>query len=228
MDDSGNRSGSRIGASGVGDDRNDNDRVNIVDSANSGETIQQDRVIAGSAQDFMEVRRLVLRGTNEEIGRALATIAKDRYGLKSVASSDPLRARVQRRYFEKHYPILGDRMRGVAVAFGKRFDDDGWNFSGLGYLLGPPPGCSVVYYPPGVTADCNGVVSRNYDFGTGTILDTRPKPGELPINARPYPIEMHPDRGYDSLALCSFDLLSGVLDGINSEGLTVTILSDEE
>jgi hypothetical protein len=190
--------------------------------------IQQDRVIAGGPKDFMEVRHLVLRGTNEEIGRALAVLVKERYDLKPEASADRLRTRAQRRYFEKNYPILHDRMRGVAAAFGKRHDDDGWNFSGLPYLLGLPPGCSVVYYPPSLTADGKGVVSRNYDFGTGTLLDARPKAGELPVNSRPYLVEMHPDRGHASLALCAFDLLSGVLDGVNSEGLSVTMLTDFE
>ena len=68
-------------------------------------------------------------------------------------SADRFRNRVQRRYLEKNYPILAARMRGVAAAFGKPPDDDAWDFSGLGYLLGPPPGCSVVYYPPGVTGE---------------------------------------------------------------------------
>ncbi len=39
---------------------------------------------------------------------------------------------------------------------------------------------------------------------------------------------MHPDRGYASLAIYSYDMLSGVLDGINSEGLTVALLADDE
>ena len=190
--------------------------------------IRQDRVIAGGPEDFMEVRHLVLTGTNEEIGRALATLAIERFGLKPEASIDRLRTRIQRRYIEMNYPSLHDRMRGVAAAFGKRLDDDGWNFSTLCYLLGPPPGCSVVYYPPGATADGKGVVSRNYEYGTGALLDARPEPGELPVNSRPYLLEMHPGRGYASLALCAFDLLSGVLDGINSEGLTVTMLADNE
>jgi hypothetical protein len=46
--------------------------------------------------------------------------------------------------------------------------------------------------------------------------------------ARPYIIELHPDKGYASLAICAFDLLGGVLDGINSHGLTVAILADDE
>jgi hypothetical protein len=36
-------------------------------------------VIAGGAEYFMAVRHLVLSGTNEEIGRALATLARGRF-----------------------------------------------------------------------------------------------------------------------------------------------------
>lgn len=45
--------------------------------------------------------------------------------------------------------------------------------------------------------------------------------------SRPYMIEMHPDESYSSLYLSSFDLL-GALDGINSQGLMVGILADNE
>ena len=191
------------------------------------QAIRQERVIAGGPKDFMEVRHVVLRGTNAEIGRALAMIDRERYKLTLEESPDPFRNRVLRKYLEKNYPILYDRMRGVATAFGKQIEDDRWDFSGLGYLLGLP-GCSVVHFPPGVTADGMSIVSRNYEYPTGTLINARTKPGELPANARPYLIEMHPDRGYPSMALCTFDLLSGVIDGINSEGLTVTMLTDGE
>jgi hypothetical protein len=45
--------------------------------------------------------------------------------------------------------------------------------------------------------------------------------------ARPYLLELHPDRGYASLAMVAYDLL-GVIDGINSEGLTVALLADDD
>jgi hypothetical protein len=198
----------------------------LVASAKSA--IQQDKVVAGSPKDFMEVRHLVLKGTNVEIGRALATLAKDRYQLNPVPSTDRLRTRAQRRYFEKNYPILYDRMHGVAGAFDKKVDDDGFNFSGLFYPMDFGAGCSVVYYPPKVTATGTGVVSRNYDFTTGTLRGNRPQNGQLAATARPYVVEMYPDHGYASLAICSYDLLSGVLDGVNSEGLTVALLADDE
>jgi hypothetical protein len=192
------------------------------------QVVREDRLVAGGPKDFLEVRHLVLAGTNEEIGRALAAIGKERHGLGPQPSADPFRTRVQRRYIDKTYPILHERMRGVAAAFGKPFEDDAWQFDGLWYLMGQKFGCSVVYYPPGVMADGKGVFSRNYDFTTGTISGAAPKHGELPCTARPYVVEMYPDRGYASLAVYSYDLLSGALDGINSEGLTVALLADDE
>ncbi len=190
--------------------------------------IQQDRVIAGGPKDFMEVRHLVLKGSNEEIGQALATIAKERYRLRPMPSGDRFRTRVEREYIKGRYPILFERMRGIATAFGRQIEDDAWDFSDLMYTFNLRPGCSVIYYPPGMTADGNGVVSRNYEYSTGTMLGAWPARGKLADTARPYLIELHPDRGYASLALCSYDLLSGVLDGVNSEGLTVTMLADDE
>jgi predicted choloylglycine hydrolase len=187
----------------------------------------EDRVAAGGKGDFLEAHHLVLQGSNQQIGLALARLARDRHGVEPMPSSDPLRTRVQRHYFEKNYPILIERMQGVAECYGKSLSDDHLNFSLLMYSQ-VRPGCSVVYYPPAMTARGTGIVSRYYDFTTGTMRGTRPAAGELPATARPYVIEMHPDKGYASVALCAYDLLSGALDGMNSEGLTVALLADDE
>src|SRR3954452_6417379 len=72
--------------------------------------VRKDQVVAGSVKDSLEARHLVLKGTNEEIGRALAAIARDRYQARPQPSQDPLRTRAQRRYVERNYPILHDRM----------------------------------------------------------------------------------------------------------------------
>src|SRR5262245_12256116 len=89
------------------------------DHSTAKPVIQQDRVIAGSPNDSLEVRHLVLQGSNEAIGRTLAQLAMERYRVRPQPSQDPLRTRAQRRYFEKNYPILYDRMKGVASAFGR-------------------------------------------------------------------------------------------------------------
>ncbi|HKV91045.1 MAG TPA: C45 family autoproteolytic acyltransferase/hydrolase [Candidatus Angelobacter sp.] len=188
---------------------------------------RQERIIAGGPADSLEVRHLVLTGTNEEIGRALAEIARDRYHLQLAASSDPIRTRAARLYIEKYYPILYQRMRGVAAAYGHSIDDDRWDYSSLGFTE-LHAACSIVHLPPAFTASGKSVVSRDYDYSTGSLYFGPLQPGMLHPTSRPYLLELHPDKGYASLAMVAYDLLSGVLDGINSEGLTVTMAMDEE
>ena len=187
-----------------------------------------DEVIAGGPKDFLEARHLVLRGSHAEIGTALATLARDRLHVKPARSGDLLRTRAQRHYFERNYPIHFERMQGVAIAFGQKVEDDTRNFAGLSYPPQGRPGCSVVHLPASVTAEGKSIVSRNYDFTTGTLRGTRPGPGEEPCTARPFLLEMHPERGYASLAMHAYDLLGGTIDGINAAGLTVAILADDE
>jgi hypothetical protein len=196
-------------------------------STASERVVQEDRVIAGGPRDSLEVRHLVLKGTNEQIGRALATIAKERYGARPDRAQDPLLVRAQRAFLERNDPILLERMRGVAAVYGKSIEDDGWDLSTLGFI-DLKAGCSIVHLPPSSTANGRSVVSRDYDFTTGTLSFGFLPPGMLHPTARPYLVELHPDQGYASIAMVAYDLLSGVIDGMNSEGLTVTMAMDNQ
>ena len=196
-------------------------------SAQSNSVVQEDRIVAGGPNDSMEVRHLVLRGSNEQIGRALAELAKERYGTRLDTMTDPVLTRAYRKFLERNYPILLNRMRGVAAAYGKSIEDDGWDFTALGFT-DLKAGCSVVHMPRSSTANGKSVVSRDYDFTTGDLSYGWLQPGMLHPTARPYLVEMHPDQGYASIAMVAYDLLSGVLDGMNSEGLTVTLALDDE
>src|SRR4030095_11163864 len=71
----------------------------------SDPVVQKDQVIAGGPDASLEVRHLVLRGTNEQIGRALAEIGKESYGVR-LDRRDPLQVRAQRTFLERNYPIL--------------------------------------------------------------------------------------------------------------------------
>lgn len=202
--------------------------INVLSPAAAADkVVQEDRVIAGGPDKSLEVRHLVLRGTNEQIGKALAEIAKERYGVKLERADDPERVRAMRMFLARNYPILLDRMRGVAAAFGKSVDDDHYDFAGLGFT-DLKSGCSIVHLPPGSTANGKSVVSRDYDFTTGDLSFGFLRPGMLHPTARPYLLELYPDKGYASIAMYAYDLLSGVIDGMNSEGLTVTMAMDNE
>jgi penicillin V acylase-like amidase (Ntn superfamily) len=128
----------------------------------------------------------------------------------------------------KNYPILHERMKGVAAAYGLKIEDDSYDFLRLFQPQMAAPGCSVTFYPASTTENGHNILSRNYDFTTGDITGRWPQKGRLAMMARPYLFEIHPDKGYSSLALCAFEYLGGVLDGINSEGLVLSILAEEE
>ena len=192
-----------------------------------GGTFQaSERLVAGGPQDFTQVRHVVLRGSNFEIGRKLAEIAATRHGVTIEPSPDRWRTRAKRNYLTRYYPGQVERMRGVAAHFGADARDDASMFFHLYYGFGTP-GCSVVYYPPHTTEDGQGVLSRNFDFTTGTFEGRMPGPGEAAVCAQPYVLELYPNQGYASLSVCAFDLLGGVVDGINSEGLSIALLADD-
>jgi predicted choloylglycine hydrolase len=184
-------------------------------------------VIAGGPEKFVEVRHVVLKGSNFEIGKKIAELAK-RDGVRIAPSKDTILNRAKREYMARNYPILFERMKGIADSFGLDIADDSYDFTGIFQAQMIPPACSVAFYPAGYNINGHNILSRNYDFTTGDIAGRRPQKGRLAMMARTYLFEIHPDQGYSSLSLCAFEYLGGVLDGINSEGLAVSILADDE
>ena len=187
----------------------------------------EERVIAGGEDgDFMTVRHLKLSGSQRAIGRKLAELASERHGFLPPDAADPARTRAIRRYFEKNSPLQLERMRGAAESFGIALDEDEFELGSLDFGM-TKPACTVVYYPPAVMETGKGVLSRNFDFTTGTFQGSLPRANEIPVCSVPYVLELHPDQGYATLALVSYDLL-GVVDGMNSEGLCAALLADDE
>lgn len=178
----------------------------------------KEKVILSSPEDFLEVRHLILKGSNYEIGKRLGQIAKECHGIEKLPTEDLLQTRCQRIYLEKNYPIFIERMRGIADAYNSNIREDSIDFSILGEtMLGT--GCSAIYFPPGITISGHGILSRNLDFYVPSIM---------PALSKPYIVEMYPNEGYPSISILSFQLLGEALEGINSEGLTVIHLADDE
>ncbi len=194
----------------------------------SGDIYAKETIAAGSKNDFMLVKHVVIKGSNYEIGKKIAEFAI-RDGIKIFPLGEPRRNRVQRSYMKKNYPVFYQRMKGAADAYGINIENDSYNFSILFQLLGDIKlSCSAVFYPPGFTGFNQGILSRNYDYTTGNYQGKPLQKGEMTPTARPFVFEIYPDQGYPSLFICAYDLLGGVVDGINSEGLTVAILGEEE
>jgi hypothetical protein len=76
--------------------------------------------------------------------------------------------------------------------------------------------CSAAFVPPRQAASGHPLVARTFE-AAGPL--GHPRPGEPPTAGRPYVIELHPDEGHPSLAVCAFDLEGAALDGVNAEGL---------
>lgn len=189
-----------------------------------------DTIVCGGPSDFMEVRHLTLRGSCRDAGRALATIAHDRLGVTKVPWTDPDATRRQREWLRTHWRAQYERMLGVADAFGLDPEDDRIDASTL-YYFWIVPGCSNVFYPPSKTVSGHAVLSRNYDFSTGTaaaLLGQTPPAGTPNATSRPFVIEARTDHGYASLHVSTYELLGGCMDGMNECGLGVALLASVE
>lgn len=198
-------------------------------SAPSGTAVPERIVAGGRDGDFLTVRHVVLAGSDRQIGRGLAALARRVHGGSAYPrpARSPVVQRARRSWFERHYPALAERIRGVAEEYGVDPARDDIDPGMLGtYRL--PAGCSAVFHPRG--GSDGPLLGRNFDFPTTCyteLVGLPPLAGERPLAADPWVVELYPDRGHASLTVGIMDVL-GAMDGINSAGLAVVLLADDE
>jgi predicted choloylglycine hydrolase len=189
----------------------------------------KDEVLLTQGKDsYQSVRHIVIKGTNEEIGKALGEIAQKDYGVTKLAQyPDALYARAADVYMRDHYPALRERSKGVAGAYRENYKDSLSIFNQLVYDAGAWNGCSSVYYPPSYTTGDSGFLGHNMDYPLCSIdkLLKRPDESAPPMFTRNYIIELYPDRGYASIGVGTGDLLS-VVSGMNEKGLVAILHTD--
>ncbi len=179
--------------------------------------------------EYMEVRHIVLKGSNEEIGRALADIAQKDYKASLVKYASPIYAKARLEYMKRNYPILLERMKGVARSYGLSLEDTDLDTSSLYYCM-PAPKCSAAFFPARISANKHNfyVLNRDYYLASmSEIMDAKRLPGEGDFLSRMFVIEMYPDKGYPSIAIGALDLLNMHVDAVNSKGLSVAMLEDD-
>ena len=189
--------------------------------------VKEEVLLEQGKESYQSVRHIVIRGTNEEIGKALGDIAQKSYGITRLAQyPDESYAKAADIYLAQNVPILRDRAKGVAVSFGKSYGDSLFVFDQLVYDAGPW-GCSSVYYPPSFTTDNSGFLGHNMDYPLCSInkLLKRPEENAPPMFTRNYVIELYPDKGYASIGVGTGDLLS-VVTGMNEKGLIAILHTD--
>lgn len=188
-------------------------------------------VAGGRAGDFATVRHVRVAESQRQIGYALAKVAQRVHGAE--AAPRPTRSaavqQARRRWFATHYPIMSERIQGVADAFSVDPASDELDPGMLGTFR-VPAGCSAVFHPAPATRCGRPLLGRNFDFPTvsyGQIMGRYPMPGDLPLASDIWVVELHPPEGYASLTVGIMDVL-GAMDGINSAGLAVALLADDE
>lgn len=76
--------------------------------------LEQDvRIVGGGPADHLSVRYLRLRGSDRQIGRELALVARREHGGAAgpAAAAEPDLERVRRRWFRMNHPVLATRSR---------------------------------------------------------------------------------------------------------------------
>ena len=191
-------------------------------------TIVKNELIQGkSAGSYQEVRHIVLRGTNQEIGRAIAQISNDYYQAQTL-SFESLQYKSSRdSYIRQHFPALAERRKGIDNFYGWG-QSDLHDSSALWYDM-QPVACSAIFFPNTVTASGHSFQARNMDFlvvDMWQYLTGKVGQGNK-LFSRNFVMETYPqDGGYATLVVGSFDLLNGAYDGFNEYGLSISGLVD--
>jgi penicillin V acylase-like amidase (Ntn superfamily) len=151
------------------------------------------------------------------------------YGAESLKSyADPVYGKARQEYMARNYPIMRDRMKGIAMSYGLSQDDTTFDTTTLLYDTGSMA-CSMVYFPPLTTSNGHAIASRNMDWflvPMGVYMEKTGNETGKEMFARNFVIEIYPDQGYSTMAVGGMDLNS-VIDGLNSEGLGISLLEDE-
>ena len=192
--------------------------------------VKNELILPKGPGEYMEVRHIVLSGSNEEIGQAIGEIGQKWLGIQLAPSPGPLYSEAQRLYLQKNYPILLEKSEGVARSYGLSPESTKYDPSSLYYDLAPFA-CSTVYYPPSTTQNGHPLLAHNMDFYKITLrefLGMEPVPGEHKFFSRNFVMETYPDEGHPSLVVGSLDLLNGGMSGMNSKGLVVAILAEHK
>ncbi len=190
--------------------------------------IKDDIVIAKENGSRVEWRHIVLKGNNTEIGMALGQIAQRDYGIKSLPKyADPIYGKARRGYMERNCPPISERMAGIAKAYGLSSDNDTYDTTTLPYDAGSLA-CSMIYFPPETMISGNAVVSRNtewYLVPMDVYLNVTDNSTGNEVASRDFIMEIYPYQGYSTMVISMNDLNS-VCDGLNSEGLGISMLED--
>jgi len=204
------------------------DNIGVKQSSNNPAILKNEVLLNRDASNYTELRHIVLKGTNEQIGEAMGEIAKEDYNVSLYPYADPIYAKARLDYMQKNYPAFYERMKGVAAAYNVPLNSN-LDLGRLAYDV-EYPDCAMVYFPSSVTSNGHVMICRDIDFYKAPydILYDKTKNSSKPdILQRAFVLETYPDEGYSSLILGSMDLMGTILHGFNSQGLGFDMQVDD-
>ena len=206
-----------------------NGPVSYASHSGTPSIIKDEVFIAKENGTQVEWRHIVLKGNNTQIGMAQAEIAQRDYGVKSLKRyADPVYGKARQTYMERNYPVMRERMKGIAMAYGLSPDNASFDTNTLSYDMGSIA-CSMIYFPPETTANGHAITSRNLEWylvPMDLYLNRTENANGNRTSTRNFLLEIYPDQGYSTLAIGTSDL-NIVIDGLNSAGLGISLLVDE-
>jgi predicted choloylglycine hydrolase len=205
------------------------DIANVASMSTNPAIVKDEIIIPIDNGTIMEWRHIVLKGNNTQIGIALGDIAQKDYGIKSLKKyADPIYGKARQEYMARNYPIMRERMKGIAMSFGLIPDNATFDTTALSYDS-EPQACSMVYFPSDTTSNGHSIASRNMEWYLVPIdvfLGKSENDTGRRMFTRNFLIEIYPDQGYSTIAIAGMELNS-VTDGLNSVGLGISALVDE-
>ncbi len=201
------------------------------DSGNSGNgaIVTNEVILAKSADNYQEVRHIVLRGSNQEIGAAIARLSKEQYQARPFPFPTQQAKQDRNSYIQQNFPYLAQRQKGIEAYYGWGATDL-YDSSSLWYDIFPV-NCSAIFFPKAVTATGNSFTARVMDFYTVDINQFMGKSKTALGNklfSRNYILETYPqDGGHAAMVVGTFDLMNGAYDGFNEKGLVISGLVDQ-
>ena len=197
--------------------------------AHKSALIKDEIILPRGPGEHMEIRHIIFKGTNEEIGQAMGEVARKDYGeLKLTQYADASYAKARLEYMRRNNPILLELMKGIARAYGVSLSETLLDTSSLPAFFTVPQ-CSAFLVPAAYSANGHTFYSSSRDYYVATfseVMEKKPKPGEKKIFSESAVIEIYPDKGYSSLFVSIGDLTCGG-DIVNSEGLSVSAFEDD-
>ncbi|HBC85883.1 MAG TPA: hypothetical protein DCZ94_02905 [Lentisphaeria bacterium] len=202
----------------------------MLSAADSNPVIVKNELVLESGPGrYAQVRHIVLKGSYEQIGKALGEIARKDYKANLVKYASPIYAKARLEYMKKNNPPMAQYMKGIAGAYGLSLENTDFDTSYLYYCMDSPK-CSAVFFPAEISADGKNFYVSNRDYytaGMSEIMGGEKKPGEIDFLSRLFVIETYPDNGYASIGIGGLDLLNTRIDSVNSKGLAVAVLEDD-